>query len=232
MDIEEVTTVTRKFSDLMTGEDVAVTETPVPVTITIDGVTSANLYFAPESLAAVRALATEDGEGFRERFAPVKRSGAGRSSGPTTNTYPGTNQVVKTVRKWAQANGGTKVDGSPVTDSGLFKLSDETFAKMLAANPTWAAGFGESEGAGARIADKVIGASADAKPSGVTVAGTAVKKERTTAIRPTNRAASGSPPEAARFVCVPDKAVCRAMPLAARDPAALRKQDGTGFAFT
>jgi hypothetical protein len=168
MQITKVTIPAREvatFTDIMTGETVENAEL-TPVTITIDGKASETLYFSPTSLVAVRAIAAEDGEGFREHFTPAKRSGAGRASGPTTNTYPGTNQVVKTVRKWAQANGGTKVDGSPVTDSARFTLSDETFAKMLAANPGWAA---------SASADAKPDASADAKPSGITVA-TAPKK--------------------------------------------------------
>jgi hypothetical protein len=167
---------TEPYSDDITGEVYHLpTDTPLyKITITPDP--NGVLYFDEDSLSALAELA--DGKGVEELrgLLTAKRSGAGRSSGPTANTYAGTNQIVSVVRKWARENGGTTKDGKPVAESARFTLSDETFAKMLAANPTWAAGFGESEGAGARIADKVIGASVDVKPSGVTVAGTAVKK--------------------------------------------------------
>jgi hypothetical protein len=128
------------FTDLMTGEVVENAEL-TPVTITIDGVASETLYFAPDSLAAVRALAAEDGEGFREHFTPAKRtgSGAGRASGKSDRLYPGTNQIKNVVRGWARENGGTTKFGKPVAASANFALSDETFAKMIAANPGWAA---------------------------------------------------------------------------------------------
>jgi len=129
------------FTDIMTGE---VTENAelTPVTITIDGKASETLYFAPNSLAAIRALAAEDGEGFREHFAPKRTGGgggAGRASGKTNNLYAGTNQIMSVVRAWARENGGTTEAGNAVAESARFRLSDETFAKMIAANPTWAA---------------------------------------------------------------------------------------------
>jgi hypothetical protein len=148
MQVTKVTIPAREvatFTDLMTGETVENAEL-TPVTITIDGKASETLYFAPNSLAAVRALAAEDGEGFREHFT-AKRNGTGRASGPSTNTYPGTNQVVSVVRTWAKANGGTTKTGNTIGDSGKFTLSDETFEKMLSARPDWAAGSGESASA-------------------------------------------------------------------------------------
>jgi hypothetical protein len=159
---------TEPYSDDITGEVYHLpTDTPLyKIEITPDP--NGALYFDEDSLSALAELADGKGIDALRGLLTAKHSGAGRASGPTTNTYPGTNQVVKTVRKWAQANGGTKVDGSPVTDSARFTLSDETFAKMLAANPGWAAASAS--------ADAKPDASADAKPSGVTVAGTAVKK--------------------------------------------------------
>jgi len=127
------------FTDLMTGETVENAEL-TPVTITIDGNASETLYFAPDSLAAIRALADEDGDKFREIFAPVKRSGgAARASGKTDTLYPGTNQVMSVVRGWARENGGITKAGNAVAASAKFTLNDETFAKMITANPAWSA---------------------------------------------------------------------------------------------
>jgi hypothetical protein len=140
MQVTKVTIPAREvasFEDLMTGETVENAEL-IPVLITIDGKPSDTLYFGPESLAALRALAAEDAEEFAEYFAPKSaKSAAARGSGKSDKLYPGTNQVINVIRAAAIAINGTKDNGKPVTASARFTLSPETFKAIMTAHPEW-----------------------------------------------------------------------------------------------
>lgn len=125
MEITEVVTTTRTFTDLMTGETVQVTGELTPVTLTIGDKSSETLYFSEDSLSALRALATEDGEGFRALFAPVK-SANGSTSKRNTN-------VIDGAYPWERRAFAAKLGLADASKGGVLSTeATEAFHKAVA----------------------------------------------------------------------------------------------------